>query len=586
MAGAQTPGAPPGGGNQPAAEHAYSPYEQDTIGAGLEHVGGSIDPAPQGKSIEHVEVITLDVLERRDPLPRFLNVFHVTTRERIVRRELLFRVGEAYDQARIDESARNLRLLRQLSVVLIVPYRGSVDDRVRVLVITKDVWSLRLNWSVQAGDGGLTSFLVAPSEENLFGTHASFGGLFVLRPDTYSVGGLFRHARLFGSRIQTRLNANVLVNRDTGESEGSSGYVYYGQPLYALDTRWAWSSVVLWNVEIFRRFVGGNQRRFPEGCLENCLPYEFDTNFWYGSYELTRSFGLRDKLDISIGFEAQRGDYSTDPLSGFEPGLVAEFNRQEVPVDDQRLNPFLQLHAHSTRFMRTINLETLGLQEDYQLGHDVWLRVFPASRELGSSRNTLGTFAALGYGVQLGNGLGRVTASHTLEYAGVDETDATLSGALFLATPSLGVGRIVYDAALAYQYLNYLNERFDIGGETRPRGFAVGRFLGDNTLVSSFEFRSAPLEILSAQVAAAVFYDAGDAFDTWDTLVLNQAVGAGIRSLIPWLDRTVFRFDWGVPINDGARWPGSFFISFKQAFPVPQLQAPTPAALIVPQRQQ
>ena len=71
--------------------------------AGLEHVGGTIDSTPQGKSIEHVEVITLDVLEKRDPLPRFLNVFHVTTRERIVRRELLFRVGDAYDQARIDE---------------------------------------------------------------------------------------------------------------------------------------------------------------------------------------------------------------------------------------------------------------------------------------------------------------------------------------------------------------------------------------------------------------------------------------------------------------------------------------------------
>src|SRR5690606_27819008 len=100
-----------------------------------------------GKQIEAIEVYAIDVFDHRDPIPNFFNVFHVTTQDYVVRREMLFRVGMPYDPVRIQETERNLRALRQLSLVLLVPARGSAPDRVRVLAIVKDTWSLRLNSS-------------------------------------------------------------------------------------------------------------------------------------------------------------------------------------------------------------------------------------------------------------------------------------------------------------------------------------------------------------------------------------------------------------------------------------------------------
>jgi outer membrane translocation and assembly module TamA len=93
------------------------------------------------------------------------------------------------------------------------------------------------------------------------------------------------------------------------------------------------------------------------------------------------------------------------------------------------------------------------------------------------------------------------------------------------------------------------------------------------------EFRTRPLELFSVQWAAAAFYDAGDAFDSFestppqaDGFVLRSDAGVGLRVVWPELERAVFRVDFAVPFN---RTPPSyasdvgayqFFLTFGQAF--------------------
>src|SRR5262245_56366661 len=128
-----------------AESPALSDYEATTLKEAAARVGASdvVAEAADGKLIERVDIVILDVFDEHDPIPDFVNVFHATTREFVIRQELLFDAGQPYSSGRADESARNLRTIRQLSLVLVVPVQGSAPDRVRVLVITKDVWSLR-----------------------------------------------------------------------------------------------------------------------------------------------------------------------------------------------------------------------------------------------------------------------------------------------------------------------------------------------------------------------------------------------------------------------------------------------------------
>ncbi|MBW1871890.1 MAG: hypothetical protein JRJ19_07485, partial [Deltaproteobacteria bacterium] len=142
-----------------AAEFDREAYEQDLIERCMESAGLEPDDHPQGKIIEkiiirrkpiieaadpwpdhlaaHHSVIeqTSFTLESPDPWPDFLNIFHVTTREHIVKQELLFKKGDRYDEDVVRESARNLRSLPLLfSAVRIVTARGTRPDKIVVLV--------------------------------------------------------------------------------------------------------------------------------------------------------------------------------------------------------------------------------------------------------------------------------------------------------------------------------------------------------------------------------------------------------------------------------------------------------------------
>jgi hypothetical protein len=47
---------------QSTAPAALSPYERESIDDALALVGGAIDPAPEGKILEDVDVVPLDVI--------------------------------------------------------------------------------------------------------------------------------------------------------------------------------------------------------------------------------------------------------------------------------------------------------------------------------------------------------------------------------------------------------------------------------------------------------------------------------------------------------------------------------------------
>ena len=558
----------------------YSTLEQSVIAQRLAERKLVLEPEPEGKLIEDIQIATMDVFDERDPMPDLVNILHMTTRQRVVRRELLFELGSRYEARLAAESARNLRSLVQLSIVLIVTAQGSTPDRVRVLVITKDVWSLRLNWSLQSSNGQINSLVLNPSEENLLGLHATVSALFVLDPASYSLGFTLGHRRLGGSHVQAGLAASLIKNRATDENEGSFGELRYGQPLYSLDTEWSWATAVLWRHDIERRFHGIDVASYDARATaqNDRIPVAYNRDLLYGGYQLVRSFGRRFKNDLSFGVEAARYEYGTPNLSAYNRLAVAEFARAELPVSDQRVSPFVQLHAHRTDYNSLLDVETLGLQEDFRRGHDLLLRLYPASEAIGSTRTMLGSLAILSYTVPIGDGLIRPLLGSRLEYGSRGRDDALFEGDLRFVSPRLGFGRLVIDGKYLDHARNYLNDRFVLGGENRMRGYAVGAFRGTNLVAASGELRSTSIDILSAQVGAAAFYDVGDAYDDVRKLLLKQDAGVGLRVLFPEFDRIVFRADWAFPLTRGlgySAFPGAFFVSFAQAFTMPQIAVPS-----------
>jgi len=462
---------------------------------------------------------------------------------------------------------------------------GSAPGRVRVLVIVRDVWSLRLNTSFSGSNKGLNSLLLNPSEENLAGLHLSVGALFMLDPGTYSLGGLVQQRRILGTDLEAQLSANVIYGRVSGAPEGSFGFFSYGHPLRHAEQRWAWGVGGYWRSEIARRYSSNGVPQLydaPSTATVEAIPVEYESERYIAGYEVTRSLGWVEKFDVSLGFDVDRRLYSHQPRAGESAQAEADFRDEYLPVSDTRVGPFAQLRTHGQRYLRTAELETLGLEEDYRLGPEALLRAYPSSTRLGSSRNFFGLLSGAAFTEALGDGLVRVLVLNRVEYAEDSRHDADLGVFARVTTPRVALGRLTFDGLVRDRYENYLNRSFDLGGDTRLRGYPPAGFQnssrGPVAVALNTEARTRSIDILSAQVGLAAFYDVGGASETFQDLHLRQSVGGGVRILFPQADRTVLRADWAFPFTPTpgyATFPGAFYIAFDQAFSMPGLPTPT-----------
>jgi len=565
----------------------YSRYEKETIARALEASGKKIDPAPEGKIIERIDTMRFEVLEDRDPIPdkalgipvrKLLNSLHVVSRDYVIRRETLLHEGEPYQQVLVDETARNMRtrMPLEVSVVIIVGVVGSTPDKVGLLIITKDIWSLRLSYDLAVGPGGVESLLLVPQETNLLGHHHTLSTTFVYQPESYTFGAGYNIPRFGTSWIGAAANASIVINRRSGAAEGMTGALSVGQDLYSTLTKWAWGFNSSYSNTVTRHYVNANVATFnsPDVVGAAGIPYQYRSRAESVSVSLTRSFGWGIKNNFSLSFNAAKSSYSTFDLSAFNPVVAREFQGL-IPIGEARVYPMLTWASFRNDYFRTLDIATLALQEDYRLGHDVSVSLYPVPRALGSSRDLVGVTARAAYSLAMGDGLVGATATAFAEDSRGDITDGSVGASFGAISPRTGFGRVVMNASFLNRFRNYLNAQTFAGGSDRLRGYPSNFFFGKDTLFYNLEFRSRSAEVLKCQVGGVVFYDVGDAAQGFNMLHAKQSVGTGVRILLPQLNRMVFRADIALPMQRGPFPetgiqtkvdPVGFYLSFGQAF--------------------
>jgi hypothetical protein len=576
----------------------YSPYEKEAIDAALAERGLEIDKTPEGKTIGRIDTVRLEVLEPRDPGPELLrkvpivspvgryvtkpmlNWLHVRSKDYVIRRELLLREGDPYVQVLVDETARNMRsrMPLQISLVVIVPVKSKEPGNVDLLLITKDIWSLRLSFDMAFTPGGLENLILVPQETNFLGLHHTAQTRFQVQPETFTFGLGYKIPRFGYSWIGAAASASIFVNRRRSEPEGSSISLSAGQGLYSTRAPWAWDADVGYTVGVARRYSNAHvflfdSRQTPE---RDFIPFEYKSRSFSASAGVTRSFGWGLKNNFSVTFNASTSEYDTFDLSAFSPAAAADFRRRALPTSESRVYPAFGWRTFTTNFLRTLDINTLALQEDFRLGHDVSATIYPVAKALGSSRDLIGVSAKAGYAIAIGDGLAGASVSTFAENADGVITDGSIGGAFGAVTPRIfGWGRIVMNTSFSNRYKNYLNARTFIGGEDRLRGYPTAYFFGKDTIFYNIEYRSRSIEILKAQLGAVAFFDAADAAQGFDMLRAKQSVGFGVRALFPQVNRNVFRVDVAFPLKRGPFPetgspapvdPFGFYFSFDQAF--------------------
>jgi len=562
-------------------------YERDLIARSLSALELELDEHPQGKIIERVHIVRQPVIEPSDPWPDFLNIFHVTTREHIVRQELLFKEGGPYSEALIRESARNLRLLPMLfSTVRIVCARGTEPGRVIVVVITKDIWSLRLNSKFSIGGGVFNYLSLMPTEQNFLGYNQQLSLYTFIDRDTYSLGEIYNVPRLFGTRLTAGESLNLRINHIDNSTEGGFGSLFFGLPLFSLESKWGFSIGASFDLGILRLYRGARplQQCYLLNGIEHCLDWKWNYNTFAAEALVVRSFGKHYKTNLEFGYKLRSRTNSLPEDFPEVPTEVREaFVEDVLPHDDRAGEIMARLVFFEASYARLANIQTYGLTEDFRLGPQLTAEASWANPAFGFAQQSVGLSLLLGYRFLLGGqDILALSANLAARYwPGHLDADALATGTdwvdrraeFYIENVSpiiLGLGRLLTRFDYVYSQYSAQNTLLSLGGDNTLRGFTSGFRSGDRLLNVNVEFRSVPIVLWTLHWGFVIFYDGGDAYGykQADDFSYHQSLGLGIRGLFPQFDRQAVRLDFGIPLgkdfNDNViDW---VTISYRQAF--------------------
>jgi len=163
------------------------------------------------RRIQRIDIIRKNVFdpdrsEERHAFASLVNSLHVLTREEVIRRELLFREGDMFDEFLLLESARNLRALGFVGDIQ-TEVESLGDSAVLITVTTQDKWTIDLLPSYKQ-EGGIQAYRFTAKDDNLLGRAQSLSLSYDYNsghPIPHGTEVTFRERNLLGSRVEASL---------------------------------------------------------------------------------------------------------------------------------------------------------------------------------------------------------------------------------------------------------------------------------------------------------------------------------------------------------------------------------------------
>lgn len=553
-------------------------YEDVRLNRVLEAHHWQLDSAPEGKQIAFVHIEREDVFVADEFWPLWLNLFHSTTREDVVRRELLLDEGDRFDEHRADETERNLRALGPFSSSRVVAVVGERPQEVGLLVVTRDLWSLRVEQSFQATGAYVNFFNVTLVERNFLGQGATAGVRFALVPDAYRIGQFFEQTRFLGEGIALTEDVDFAIGRVSGELEGSRGSFVGARPFYNLRQRFGFTASASYDVGISRQLRSGRVLEYdiPETAEVESIRRVWSDKVFSASGLVSYRLGVRegstneapDDLAGALLHTLTAGlSYSerqVAPIAETQLSLdqAKAFERDVLPDARLEFGPVVEYSFFTPRYVTYSNLSTFAFREVLRTGPygEVGAR-FPL-RAFGSSSDRVVPRAKIG--LVFGDGGGLLDMS--TEVAAIFEDgvirNETVVAQIRGATPVVaGLTRLV--ARLRWEgVLRDTSDRLvTLGGDNGLRGFQTEELYayGGGSIVGGIELRSLPLVWNSIHLGFVAFCDMGGVYGgNGPPLALHYSAGIGLRFLLPQFNKTPLNLDGAIPLEKPFRIGPSF----------------------------
>jgi hypothetical protein len=420
-----------------------------------------------GARIGEIRIVPRSIFDTSDPaedlaLFRLANRLHVVTRPEVVRRALLFAVGEPVSVRLIEETERALRARRQFHDVEIRPVavrEGAVD----VEVLTRDTWTLEPRLSL-GREGGVNDGAIGLSEYNLLGRGLSVGVVRASTVDRTRTELAFSGERAFGTQASLALSY-------ASASDGRSRGVSLARPFDQLDARRAMGISYADDDRVEAVWRSG----------------EIAGRYRYQVRRLEAHAGWSAGLVEGRVLRHTAGVQAVDESRAALPGAAAAV---ALPGDQTLVLPFLRLELLEDRYERRFNHDLVGRPEFFDLGLSARLQLGHASPATGSSRSALRHEAALGRGFQPSRGatlLGSARLDGEFSQGAVRRQQLGLAARYYLPQ---GPRRLFY-AGAAFDRLTRPDVTTDLllGGDNGLRGYPLRHQGGTRRILLTVEQR-------------------------------------------------------------------------------------------------
>jgi len=422
-------------------------------------------------TIGKIEVEIGDVFDFTKPdedtwIGHTANHLHITTREAVIRRVLLFAEGQPVRERRIYETERLLRALPFVKTARIDPVIQP-DGTVVAMVRVRDAWTTQVNLGYSQV-GGQKTMNLGIDEKNFLGAGKSVSYDLAKDHERTTWGFAYGDPQLFGTRWTLAAHTQYLT-------DGFIRSLQVEHPFFALDTTWSTglalsqshSSLYLYDqgIQVFQAPFIQNEVRLSVGKLLHTS----ENRVWRGGLLLKRQ-------DTSYG----------DIIVTNPPGALP------VPtLTDRRLRgPALTFSTQEDAFDEFENLQGMDSPEDYNLAWTGDMELGTYSRACGS------TMTAPFFKVQVAKGWSSSSDDLTLFTASWDGRkpatgleDSRLALALVqyhkLTENQILAGLVAVDRAQRPDPEHW----YYLGGDQGLRGFPNQLHPGDARWMASFDYR-------------------------------------------------------------------------------------------------
>jgi hypothetical protein len=484
---------------------------------------------------------------------RAANSLHITTRDGVIRREILFAEGDCFDPYRIAESERLLRAFSAVSRVSITD-ELLPDSTHRVTVETHDEWSTRLDARLSAHGYGLRL-----TEENLLGSGQSLGFFYVKHDVTRELGVSFYTPQLIGTRWDMR--AELGKSRAGTFVREEISYPWVGEV-----SHWGAVQGFIREDRLFD-YIGADD---PNLNAPHVLLPLRDKAFDLAVVRRLGPTGNTGMLGMALGYQqlSYPGAVEVAATGDFDDRVVADsateaaVRRQHSPRDNIRA--YALLGHRTVHWVKRRGMDSMRGQEDVRLGAEIGLALghsIPALEEDDDLYTTLSLYSAMEIGDALLVGRLRTDGRRALD-AGIAEAewqdfygDAEI---LSYLRPWHSEHHLLFLRAAAIGAWNTRTPfQITLGGEQSVRGFDRERFPGGRRVVFNAEDRMYfgwPFP-RTLDLGGTLFFDAGRIYPGDVPFGVDSgfraSAGAGLRVSFPPGSRTIYRVDLAWPLVNG-----------------------------------